>query len=180
LASLFCCGLVSLAAQALGWAGDVTDRLMMATPLGPRLLGVPEPAIARCSLAELVGEMQRYNSEQAAARMGGGTDAPVAPRKQQQQQGQQTTGEVRECERGTRRDGAYGKQALPKAGGDDAVLAYSRALAASAIWLALNGKKAAEFSGLAGAPLARALGRSLTQWPGPGLSLPVVQVEEVR
>ena len=154
---------------------------MMATPLGPRLLGMPDASIHQCRLSELLGGMQRYNREQAvaSARMAtllrdlhhhlGATAAAQATAAASQADGATSSSGGSGTPAGAQPgSGAGGPPGGARSGPasapasreqeEAAALQYSRTLAAAAIWLGLATKSLAEDSGLVGVPPARLLG----------------------
>lgn len=158
---------------------------MMATPLGPRLLGVPESAIERCRLGDLLGTMQQYNREQAVLAACFGPPPPLSAQAQAAAAGvlALTQGEAAGAEKEeaaqtastststSANDDGAAASAAPAA--DDpaasaaaaqrraaSVLHYSRQLAAAALVLGLGAKTAAEDPGVAGASLGRLLAKS--------------------
>ena len=66
MAAALACGVVSLAAGGLSALGNGADWLLMATPLGPRLLGVPDEQVESHRLSDLLASSQRFNRERAA------------------------------------------------------------------------------------------------------------------
>ncbi len=135
----------------------------MATPLGPRLLGVPESAVERHSLAQLLTSMQGYNREQAVLAACCGPAPPLSA--QAQVRSQQAALPAPQPEAGAGAPAAEGSAAAlnpgPAAGlastsappaqtaeqqerAAAAALHYSRTLAAAALYLAVSAKGLAE------------------------------------
>ena len=132
---------------------------MMATPLGPRLLGVPESAVERHSLDQLLTGMQGYNREQAVLAACFGPAPPLSAQAQaRSQQAALPASDAQQEEAGSGSGvaadaagagaAAVGTQAAQAAEQRErnaaAALHYSRTLAAAALYLAVSAKGLAE------------------------------------
>jgi hypothetical protein len=162
--------------------GDAVDGLMMATPLGPRLLGVPESAVERHSLAHLLTSMQGYNREQAVLAACFGPAPPLSA--QAQARSQQAALPAPEAQQEACAATAASEGSMAAAGaamGPDAASAattsaqaaeqreqnaaaalhYSRTLAAAALYLAVSAKGLAEDPRVGGASMGRMLAKAV-------------------
>ena len=123
---------------------------MMATPLGPRLLGVPESAVERHSLEQLLTSMQGYNREQAVLAACFGPAPPLSAQAQARAQlaavaaqaSQQEAGPAAPAEEGS----GVAADVEQRERNTAAALQYSRTLAAAALYLAVSAKGLAEDS----------------------------------
>lgn len=124
----------------------------MATPLGPRLLGVSEAPIQRRQLGELLGSMQRYNRHQAVvASLGSGAQDPPAAGGDSGAAG--SDGE----------EAAAAEEAAARERRAAAALDYSRQLAAAALVLGVGVKHTVETPAVRGASLGRLMARAFAQ-----------------
>ena len=142
---------------------------MMATPLGPRLLGVPEAGIERHRLSDLLISMQRYNREHAVlnARFG----LPQHLGEQEEQGLAAAAGAGGGSDHASAASAASGTGATAAAQQQryaESVQQYSRTLAASALWLALSSKRMAEDPSVAGLSLGRLLAKAFMTQQGSG------------
>lgn len=160
LAALFACGVVSLTASGLSWAGNTVDWAVMATPLGPRLLGVPGAAIQQCSLKSVVNGMHYYNRSMALMNMLRSTAEHHAAmplhHDTTESSGSGSDSDAREAGVAMRTAAARGRL-------QEGVQQYCKTLAASALWLALSAKVMAEDGGLGSQPVSRRLAKSFMQ-----------------
>lgn len=127
----------------------------MATPLGPRLLGVPEASIEHRQLGELLGSMQRYNRHQAVVASLGPpqAQAPAAsPGGGSGMGGDAEDAAAAEAEEAAARERRAAAAQL-----------YSRQLAAAALVLGVGAKRVAEDPAVRGASLGRLLAKAFAQ-----------------
>ena len=136
---------------------------MMSTPLGPRLLGVPEAGIERHRLSDLLTSMQRYNREQAVLNARFGLPQQLPEQEQEQPGFAGAAGAGGGSERASGAAGAAQQQRYA-----ESVQQFSRTLAASALWLALSSKRMAEDPSVAGVSLGRLLAKAFMTQQGQG------------
>eukprot|EP00887_Chlorella_sp_A99_P000953 scaffold5.g953.t1 len=152
-AAVFACGALTVGARGLAWTGNLTDRLLMNLPFGPRLLGVPaEPHIQSHGLQQFIGELAEFNKQQAesvpAAAAGpdavlalpapasGGAAAAAAPRTTESPSAARSAGAGTAAPGGAGAAGAAPPGAAPVASPDE----YARALAATGVCIAIGAK----------------------------------------
>jgi hypothetical protein len=132
----------------------------MATPLGPRLLGVPGAAIQQCSLKSVVNGMHYYNRSMALMNMLRSTAEHHAAmplhHDTTESSGSGSDSDAREAGVAMRTAAARGRL-------QEGVQQYCKTLAASALWLALSAKVMAEDGGLGSQPVSRRLAKSFMQ-----------------
>lgn len=128
----------------------------MATPLGPRLLGVPEASIEHRQLGELLGSMQRYNRHQAVVASLGPPQAQ-APAHASPGGGSGMGGDAEDAA------AAEAEEAAARERRAAAAQLYSRQLAAAALVLGVGAKRVAEDPAVRGASLGRLLAKAFAQ-----------------
>ena len=157
MAAALACGVVSLAAGGLSALGNGADWLLMATPLGPRLLGVPDEQVESHRLSDLLASSQRFNRERAAVFCPAFCDTQKALARAAAEEAATAAGPS------TEQPQEQPQQQNQQQQRDEAVLQYSRSLAAAALWIGLTCKLAAEDADFASVPLRHLLSGSLVQ-----------------